>query len=159
MSEKKPDLGIVLAAIDTKSKDVWDEFSDEEKKNMGFFLLNRYISNVESKDRDLVEHYIEIGNEVVNKNFYIINKNHPKLLWQLMCLCGFEQKKLQNHKWLAIKRKSEGSGKKAKFLQTLYPNAKLDDIELMAKMMDSKELKQLAKDHGYTDKQINDLKL
>jgi hypothetical protein len=66
---------------------------------------------------------------------------------------------MQNHKWLALKRKSDGSSKKSKFLQTIYPEAKLDDIELMAKLVDTKELKQLAKDHGYSDKQINDLKL
>ena len=44
-------------------------------------------------------------------------------------------------------------------LQTIYTNAKLDEIELLAKLTDTKSLKQLAKDHGYTDKQINDLKL
>jgi hypothetical protein len=158
MSDNKPNLSLVLGAIDTRSKDVWDEFSDEEKKNVGFFLLNRYISNVESRDQDLVEHYLELGNEVVNKNFYILSK-HPKLLWQLMCVCGYPTKKMQNHKWLALKRKSDGSSKKSKFLQTIYPEAKLDDIELMAKLVDTKELKQLAKDHGYSDKQINDLKL
>jgi hypothetical protein len=29
----------------------------------------------------------------------------------------------------------------------------------LVKLTDTKALKQLAKDHGYTDKQINDLKL
>ena len=138
----KLELKTILAAIDMGSKESWDEFSDEEKKSVGFFLLNRYVSNVKTNNQDLAEHYLILVNEFVNKNFYLASK-HPKLLWQLM----------------SLKRKAETGGKKSQFLQTIYPNAKLDEIELLAKLTDTKSLKQLAKDHGYTDKQINDLKL
>lgn len=155
---EKLELKTILAAIDMGSKESWDEFSDEEKKSVGFFLLNRYVSNVKTSNQDLAEHYLILVNEFVNKNFYLASK-HPKLMWQLMCACGHESKKIQFHEWMALKRKTETGGKKSQFLQTIYPSAKLDDIELMVKLTDTKALKQLAKDHGYTDKQINDLKL
>jgi hypothetical protein len=35
----------------------------------------------------------------------------------------------------------------------------MDDLELLATLMDTKKLKQLAKDLGWDDKQINELKL
>lgn len=154
----KLDLKTVLAAIDLGAKDSWDEFSDEEKKSVAFYLLNRYVSNVKTGNQDLAEHYLILTNEFVNKNFYNLSK-HPKLLWQLMCACSHDSKKIHFHEWLGLNRKSEGGGKKSQFLRDIYPNAKLDEIEMLAKMMSTKEIKQLAKDHGYTDKQINDLKL
>jgi hypothetical protein len=154
----KIDLKTVLAAIDLGSKDSWDEFNDEERKSVAFYLLNRYVSSVKTGNQDLAEHYLILTNEFVNKNFYQLSK-HPKLLWQLMCACGHESKKIHFHEWISLNRKSEGGGKKAQFLRDIYPNAKLDEIEILAKMMSTKEVKQLAKDHGYSDKQIDDLKL
>lgn len=154
----KLELKTILAAIDLGSKESWDEFSDEEKKSVAFFLLNRYVSNVRTNNQDLAEHYLILVNEFVNKNFYLISK-HPKLMWQLMCACGHESKKIHFHEWMALKRKADPSNKKNQFLQTIYPTAKLDDLEVLSKIMDTKELKRLARDHGYTDKQINDFKL
>lgn len=154
----KLELKTILAAIDLGSKESWDEFSDEEKKSVAFFLLNRYVSNVKTSNRDLAEHYLVLTNEFVNKNFYALSK-HPKLMWELMCACSHESKKIHFHEWMGLKRKSEGGGKKSQFLQEIYPNAKIDEINMLANMLGVKELKQLAKDHGYTDKQINDLKL
>jgi hypothetical protein len=154
----KLELKTILAAIDLGSKESWDEFSDEEKKSVAFFLLNRYASNVKTNNQDLAEHYLILVNEFVNKNFYLMSK-HPKLMWQLMCACSHDSKKIHFHEWMALKRKADPGSKKTQFLQTIYPNAKLDDLEILSKMMDTKQVKQLAKDHGYTDKQINDLKL
>ena len=36
----------VLAAIDMNAKNVWDELSDDERKQVSFYLLNRYVSAV-----------------------------------------------------------------------------------------------------------------
>ena len=36
----------VLAAIDMNAKNVWDEISDDERKQVSFYLLNRYASAV-----------------------------------------------------------------------------------------------------------------
>ena len=63
----KLELKTILAAIDMGSKESWDEFSDEEKKSVGFFLLNRYVSNVKTSNQDLAEHYLILVNEFVNK--------------------------------------------------------------------------------------------
>jgi hypothetical protein len=57
------------------------------------------------------------------------------------------------HQWLGNKKK-EGSSKKSKFLEELYPNKKLDEIEIMAKLSTDKELKDLARRHGYDEATI-----
>ena len=44
--------------------------------------------------------------------------------------------------------------KKSKFLEELYPNKKLDEIEVMAKLSTDKELKDLARRHGYDEATI-----
>jgi len=155
---KKLELKEILAAIDLGAIDAWDEFTDEERKSVAFFLLNRYVSNVRSNNKDIVEHYVILTNELFNKNFYKLSK-HPKLLWQLLCACSHESKKIHQHEWLGLKRANDPSNKKVKLLMELYPTAKIQDIEVLASMIDNKQAKQIVKDHGWTDKQINELKL
>lgn len=155
---QKLELKEILAAVDLKAKDVWDDLSDEQKKSVAFFLLNRYVSNVKTSNSELAEQYLILTNELMNKNFYQIVK-HPKLMWLLMCSCGDDSRQVFFHEWIGVKRSSDGSSKTVKFLQTVYPAAKMEDLELLAKTMTKKEIKQLAKDHGMDDKQINELKL
>ena len=76
----KLELKTILAAIDMGSKESWDEFSDEEKKSVGFFLLNRYVSNVKTNNQDLAEHYLILVNEFVNKNFGVITEEINTLI-------------------------------------------------------------------------------
>jgi hypothetical protein len=78
---------------------------------------------------------------------------HPKLLWQLLCMCGYENKQEYFHEWIGFKKKKADT-KKTKLLEVLLPNAKEEDIELLAKINSMKELKELAMNHGLTDKEI-----
>ena len=157
MTEKLK-LNDILGAVDLGAINVWDDLSDEQKKSVSFFLLNRYVSNVKTSNRDLAEHYVILTNELMNKNFYEVYKN-PKLMWQLMCCCGHESKKINYHEWLGMKRTKDSSSKSVKFLSMIYPNEKMSDLELLATKLTKKDLKQIAKDHGWEDKKINELKL
>ena len=157
MTEKLK-LNDILGAVDLGAINVWDDLSDEQKKSVSFFLLNRYVSNVKTSNRDLAEHYVILANELMNKNFYEVYKN-PKLMWQLMCCCGHESKKIHYHEWLGMKRTKDSSSKSVKFLSMIYPNEKMSDLELLATKLTKKDLKQIAKDHGWEDKKINELKL
>ena len=156
--DQKLKLNDILGAVDLGAKDVWDDLTDEQKKSVSFFLLNRYVSHVKTSNRELAEHYSILTNELMNKNFYEVYK-HPKLMWQLMCACGHESKKVHYHEWMGVKRKKDGSSKAVKVLAEIYPNAKMEDVELLATQLDKKQIKQLAKDHGWEDKKINELKL
>ena len=58
----------VLAAIDMGAKSVWNELSDEERKSVSFWLLNRYVSAVKGSREDQ-EMAVFKTNEYYNKHF------------------------------------------------------------------------------------------
>lgn len=153
MSEKI-ELKEKLAAVDLNYKDLWNEIDDDQKKSLKqeLFILNRYISNVKNNDRNIQEHFVLTVNEYFNKHWNTLQK-HPKLLWQLLCMCSHESRQVFFHQWIGFKKK-EGTNKIEKFLLELYPNKKDDEIELLASMITKDEAKKLAQAHGYDDKQI-----
>ena len=157
MSEKL-ELKEKLAAIDVGARDLWDEVSDEERKRIKgeFFIINRYISSVKTSNRDTQEHFVLAVNEYFNKHWYVL-QSHPKLLWQLICMCSPESKNIFFHEWIGFKKKEKGTNKKTKFLLEAFPNAKLDEIELMSKITPVNELKKHAVRLGYDDSQIKKL--
>ena len=52
MAQPKLPIKDILAAIDMGGKSVWDEFTEEERKTVSFWLLNRYISAVQGSTDD-----------------------------------------------------------------------------------------------------------
>lgn len=134
----------ILAAFDMGAKDVWNELTDDEKKQVNFWLLNRYMSSVKG-NREAQELAVFKTNEYYNKNWNELGTRHPKLQWQLLCQAG-NTGKIEYHQWIGLKQK--GSNDKAvKFLQQVYPNMKQDEVELLAKISTTKELKALAEEH------------
>ena len=47
MAQAKLPIKDILAAIDMNAKSVWKELSEEERKTVSFWLLNRYVSAVQ----------------------------------------------------------------------------------------------------------------
>jgi hypothetical protein len=148
-------LNEILAAVDLNGKEVWDDLSEEQRKSIVFFTLNRYISVIQGS-REEKEHYILLGNERFNKNLFLLLNKHPKLLWQLACSCGHESKKVFFHKWLKL---TKSKNKKVEFLASLFPTTKRQDLETMAEITTDKEIKEYCKELGWDKKQINDIKL
>jgi len=152
MSEKI-ELKDKLAAVDMNYKGLWDEMDADQQKALKseLFILNRYISNAQG-NRETQEHFVLTVNEYFNKHWNTLQK-HPKLLWQLLCMCGHESQKIFFHQWIGFKKK-QGNNKIGKFLLEVYPNRKQDEIDMLAVMMTTTEAKKLAQAHGYEDKQI-----
>ena len=131
---------------------VWDELSDEEKKQVSFYLLNRYVSSVKG-DREKQELAVFKTNEYYNKHFFTLQK-HKKLLWQLLCLSG-NTGKIAYHEWIGYKKKTGDNSKAAKFLSNMFPNMKQDEVELLARISTKKELREYAEAHGTNKKDVN----
>ena len=144
-------LNEILASVDMNAKHIWDELTEEQRKSVVFFTLNRYISNVQGSREDK-EHYVLLGNERFNKNLFLLLNKHPKLLWQLACSCGHESKKVFFHKWMKL---TKSKNKKSEFLGKLYPNMKQEEVELLARISTKKELQGLAEAHGTNKKDVN----
>ena len=153
MSEKI-ELKDKLAAVDLGAKSLWDEIDDDQRKNLKqeFFILNRYISSVRGQSREVQEHFVLTVNEYFNKHWNTLQK-HPKLLWQLLCMCSHESKKIFFHEWIGFKKK-KGDSKKIKFLESIYPHLKDDELELLTEITDTAEIKRLAEDYGYSKQEI-----
>jgi len=152
MTQQKLPLKDVLAAIDMGGIEVWDELTDDEKKQVSFYLLNRYVSSVKG-NRDKAELAVFKTNEYYNKHFFTLQK-HKKLLWQLLCISG-NTGKIEYHEWIGHKKKNGSNSKSVKFLEKIFPNMKKDEVELLAKISTKKELYALGEAFGMDKKSVD----
>lgn len=139
MAQKLP-VKDVLAALDMNAKNIYNELDDSEKKQVAFWLLNRYMASVQGT-REKQELAVFKTNEYYNKNYNEIQSKHKNLLWQLLCISG-NTGKIEYHPWIGFKKKGS-SNNNIKTLEKLYPNMKQDELELLATMYTTKEIKEI----------------
>ena len=135
----------VLACIDNNAKSVWKELTDEQKKCVNFWLLNRYASSVVGT-REAQELAVVMTNQIYNRNWNELGTRHPQLQWHLLCSTHNASASIRKHQWIGFKKK-KGNNNAIKLLEKLYPNMKQDEVELLARLSTKKELKELAKEH------------
>lgn len=140
-----------MQAFDRKDRAYYDNFTDEDRKKFSTYLMLKYGANV-GGNQDLQAYYLMATNDRVNKNFFDLGTKHTKLQW-LTCTTVSPAMGPQFHYWLKAKKK-EGDNKSQKFLAKLYPNMKSDEIDLLSKLNDKKEIKKLAHSLGIEDKDI-----
>lgn len=143
-------IGNEMAAYDRKDREYYDKFTDEQRKQFSTYLMLKYGANV-GGSADMQAYYLMATNERVNKHFFDLGK-HPKLQW-LSCTTVSPQMGNQFHYWLKTKKK-EGDNKSQKFLAKLYPAMKSDEIELLAKINDKRDIADMARNLGFDDKSI-----
>jgi hypothetical protein len=143
-------IGNEMAAFDRKDRAYYDKFTDEQRKSFSTYLMLRYGASV-GGNQDLQAYYLMATNERVNKNFFDLNK-HPKLQW-LSCTTVSPNMGKQFHYWQGTKKK-EGNSKATKFLAKLFPTMKSDEIELLAKINDKRDIADMARNLGLDDKSI-----
>lgn len=145
----KLDIKRELSAVDLKNYDFYTNLTDEEKKVFSPYILMRYTASVQG-DRDIQEWFLEMTNEMVNKNHWDLSKNHKSLLWKLFAATGAGVSCY--HPYLAAGKK-EKANKIEKLLVELYPAMKMNEIKMLAKMMDKNDIKELFDKMGFDKKQ------
>ena len=149
MAAEKLAIKEILSWIDNGESAIWDHLEDDHKKQISFWLLNRYVSGIQGS-REKQELAVFKTNEYYNKHFNDIgvskDKGHPKLLWQLLCMSGNTGKN-EFHPWIGFKKRDGSTGKAMSLLEKLNPNMKTDEVELLARISTKKELKALAEEH------------
>jgi hypothetical protein len=90
-------------------------------------------------------------NNLFNKHWFLLAQKHPKLMWILLCMCSYDGETEFFHQYITPKKKEGSNSKKVKFLAEIYPNRKMDEIEMLADLTTDKELKALAKTYGMED--------
>jgi len=146
--KRELDLARVLAAVDSKNYDFYDKLTEAELKEFSPFVLMRFVSNVDSRDRDIQEWFVEMTNEMVNKNHWDLSKNHEKLHWLLYSAVGAGIKSF--HPYLPALKKE--LNKIEKLLAELHPTYKIDDVKLLASLMTDKDKKELFDAMGFDKK-------
>jgi hypothetical protein len=149
MATAKLDIKRELNAVDQKNYEFYDKLTDEERKAFSPYILMRYTASVQG-DRDTQEWFLERTNEMVNKNHWDLSKNHKALLWKLFAATGAGVNCY--HPYLAAGKK-EKANKIEKLLVELYPAMKMDEIKMLAKMMDKNDIKELFDKMGFDKKQ------
>ena len=145
----KLDIKQELKAVDLKNYSFYDKLTPEEKKEFSPYVLMRFVSNVQG-DRDVQEHFLEMTNELINKNHWQLSKDHKGLLWKLYAATGVGV--TAYHPYLAAGKK-EKANKIEKLLCELYPTMKMKEIKLLASMMDKKDKDELFDKMGFDKKQ------
>jgi len=154
MAQAKLPIKDILAAIDMNAKSVWKEFTLDERKQVSFWLLNRYISAVQGSADDQALAVFKT-NEYYNKHFNTIGvgkeNGHQELMWQLLCMSG-AWGKIKFHPYIGFKKKGANNNVAIKLLERIHPNMKQLEVEMLAGMYTTKELKQLAEDYNIESK-------
>jgi len=143
------DIKKELRGVDMRDKDAYNNWTDEERKSFSPFILMRYVSNVQG-DKDVQEWFVEMTNELVNKNHWTLSKNHKGLLWKLFAGCGTGANAY--HPYLAAGKK-EKAVKIEKLIAELNPAMKMSDVKLQASLMDKDDIKDLFDKLGFDKKQ------
>ena len=138
-----------MAQFDRKNRDFYDELTDEEKKKFSNYLMIRWGSAVQGS-RELQEFYVIATNERLNKRFFDINR-HPRLQWSCATTVS-PGLGTQRHVWIAPKKREPGATGIRKQLAELYPHLKDDEVDLMSRINDKKDLDAYLKASGQDTK-------
>jgi hypothetical protein len=149
MATAKLDIKRELAAVDLKNYEFYQKLDPDEQKAFSPYILMRYVSNVQG-DADTQEWFLEMTNEMVNKNHWNLSKDHKGLLWKLFASVGTGATAF--HPYLAAGKK-EKAVKIEKLLAELYPARKMDEIKLLASLMDKNDKDELFDKMGFDKKQ------
>lgn len=147
----KLEIANEMRVFDSKDRTFYNDLTAEERKKFSPYLMIRWGSCV-SGSTDLQEFYIVSTNLRLNTQFFAASR-HPELQW-LMATTVSPGIGTFRHNWIAPKKREGASSKAVKFLAALNPTMKMEDIELMAAMTTTRELKALARSNGKTEEQI-----
>jgi hypothetical protein len=151
MAKDRIPLNEMLPAIDRKDFGWYSRLPAERKKIWSSWLTLRYASTVSGKNEGDA---LLNTNEFVNK-YYNDLLHHPDLKWRLFCLAS--SGKTEQHFWIKGPNNVKKKDKVAAFLSDVYPAMKAEDIALMRQINTDKELKQIAIDLAYSEKEVRDI--
>ena len=140
-----------MRAFDSKDRNFYKDLTDEERKKFSNFLMIRWGSSVQGS-AELQQYYLLSCNENLNKHFFDLAR-YPELQW-LSATTVSPGMGTFRHDWIKQKKREGSSNKAVKFLRQIYPEYSEDELELLARINDTADLKKLAKEHGWDDKRI-----
>ena len=116
----------MLGAVDRRNKEFYSQLSDEQKKEFSPFMVMRWTSSIKGS-KQLQEHYLELTNEFLNKDFSVLYK-HKKLCWMLASIIGIGTN--QYHPWIGVSKKTKKEILADRF-SSLYPSLNQDELKIL----------------------------
>lgn len=139
-----------MAEFDLKNRKFYDDLTEEERKKFSSFLMLKWGSAV-SGSFEMEAYYLRSVNENVNPSFFELSR-HPKLQW-LICTTASPGLGKQRH-YYPKTGSTGGQNVKTKTLHQLFPLLKNDEIALLAELNDTRDIENLAREHGWTDQEL-----
>ena len=147
----KLDIANEMRQFDEKNRTFYNELTEEELKKFSNYIMIRWGATV-TGSTELQAYYLMACNENLNKHFFDISK-HPQLQW--LCATAVSPNMgTVRHEWISTKKRDGTNNKAVKFLREIYPHYNEDELELLAKINETADLKKLAKEYGWDDKKI-----
>jgi hypothetical protein len=140
-----------MRVFDNKDRDFFKNLTDEERKKFSTYLMIRWGSSVQGSS-ELQQYYLLSCNENLNKHFFDLAK-YPELQW-LSATTVSPGMGTFRHDWIKQKKRESSNNKTIKFLRQFRPDLKEDELELLAAINTTEDLKQLAREHGWDDRRI-----
>jgi hypothetical protein len=140
-----------MRSFDTKDRMFYRELTDEERKKFSNFLMIRWGSSVQGST-ELQQYYLLSCNENLNKHFFDLAK-YPELQWLSATTVSPGMGSFR-HDWIKQKKRESSNNKAVKFLRQVYPTYNEDELELLAKINTTEDIKNLAREHGWDDRRI-----
>tara|TARA_B100000902_G_C26904514_1_gene713781 strand:+ start:151 stop:621 length:471 start_codon:yes stop_codon:yes gene_type:complete len=145
-----------MRVLDTRDASWYPSLTEEELKKLSIFVLQRWMSALQSSDVSLQEHYLEYVNEFSNRHYNIL-RHHPEMQIRLLQIVGHTAGKVRRqHAW--IRPHSAGKGSKlAKWIVEQYPHYNDTEVELLIANNTKDDWKVLFEEHGMEPKEIKAL--
>jgi hypothetical protein len=105
-------------------------------------------------DNDFTIPYLIMVNEVVNQNFWDLNK-YNQLQFLLMCCVGQGTK--TSHNWLPMPKTRRARDKIEELFLSINPSLKHQELKILKSKYDIESITALCKSLGYEDKKINEI--
>jgi hypothetical protein len=155
-AKPKLELNRVLAAIDAKDRNFYDNLTDEERKGFSPFLAIRYASSVSHDMPEVCEYVLHATNSRANPHFLDLS-DHPKLQWLLLTTTSMGLGPMR-HSWIKPLRGKKTSNDRAReFLSREFPGASNDELSILLAINSHEEILAYANDLGYQSDQIEKL--
>jgi len=145
-----------MRVLDTRDTKWYPSLNDDELKKVSVFVLQRWMSALQSSDVSLQEHYLEYVNEFSNRHYNII-RHHPELQIKLLQIVGHTAGKTRRqHAWI----KPHSGGKTSKLFKWLaenYTHLNDDEINLWIAQNTTEQWTQFFEQYGMDKKEIKAL--
>lgn len=151
---------VILPALDKRDIYFYRNLTDEQKKDIGIWVLTRWMSSTRNHPED----QLYTVNEVVNKDSKIFSSKksdnalesnrHKELQWMLLAISG--SGKSEAHLWPGAPKHAKKNPLEDAIL-SIYPLLSDDELELLLHINSNEELTKFFKHNGYDDKSIKEL--